>query len=62
MYGLSEAFDERGRNLRGMVRSLLRMPTATMPWWNMGRMLNTNRSVGQLNLLTWWDGTVIWTG
>lgn len=55
MYGLSEAFDERGRNLRGMVRSLLRMPTATMPWWNMGRMLNTNRGVASMNLLTWWD-------
>ena len=31
------------------------MPTATMPWWNAARMLNTNRSVGTLNLLSWWD-------
>jgi NADPH:quinone reductase-like Zn-dependent oxidoreductase len=55
MYGLSEAFDERGRNLRGLVRSLVRMPTATMPWWNATRMLNTNRGVASMNLLTWWD-------
>jgi NADPH:quinone reductase-like Zn-dependent oxidoreductase len=54
MYGLSEAFDERGRNLRGLLRSLVRMPTATMPWWNATRMLNTNRSVASMNLLTWW--------
>ena len=55
IYGLSDAFDERGRNLRGLLASLLRMPTATMPWWNLARMLNTNRSVGTLNLLSWWD-------
>jgi NADPH:quinone reductase-like Zn-dependent oxidoreductase len=55
MYGLSEAFDERGRNLRGLVRSLVRMPRATMPWWNASRMLNTNRGVASMNLLTWWD-------
>ena len=45
MYGLSEAFDERGRNLP--------RATATMPWWS-ARLLNTNRSVGSLNILTWW--------
>ena len=55
MYGLSEAFDERGRNLRRLLGSALRMPRATMPWWNVTRMLNTNRGVASLNLLTWWD-------
>ena len=54
MYGLLEAFDEGGYNLRGLLRSLLRMPTATMPWWNTARMLNTNRSVASMNLLSWW--------
>lgn len=53
MYGLSEAFDERGRNLPRAIGSLLRLPTATMPWWS-PRLLNTNRSVGSLNILTWW--------
>src|SRR5918993_1493690 len=55
MYGLLEAFDEGGRNVRGLVRSLVRMPTATMPWWNAARMLNTNRSVASMNLLSWWN-------
>lgn len=54
MYGLSEALDENGRNTLAAVRSLLRLPTSTMPWWNPGRMLNQNRGVFGLNLLTWW--------
>ena len=54
MYGLSEALDENGRDLGKVVRSLLRLPTATMPWWNAGRMLNQNRGVFGLNMLSWW--------
>lgn len=54
MYGLSEALDERGRNTRKAVASLLRLPTSTMPWWNPGRLLNQNRGVFGLNLLSWW--------
>ena len=54
MYGLSDAFDESGRNLRAAAASLLRIPTSTMPWWNAGRMLNQNRGVFGLNLLSWW--------
>ena len=54
MYGLSEALNENGRNLRAAVTSLLRLPTSTMPWWHTGRMLNQNRGVFGLNLLSWW--------
>ena len=54
MYGLSDAIDEKGRNLRATVASLLRLPTSTMPWWNAGRLLNQNRGVFGLNLLSWW--------
>jgi len=54
MYGLSEALDEEGRNLRAAVSSLLRIPISTMPWWNPGRLLNQNRGVFGLNLLSWW--------
>jgi synaptic vesicle membrane protein VAT-1 len=25
-----------------------------MPWWHIGRLLNQNRGVFGLNLLTWW--------
>jgi NADPH:quinone reductase-like Zn-dependent oxidoreductase len=54
MYGLSEAMNENGRDMRAAIRSLLRMPTSTMPWWNAGRLLNQNRGVFGLNLLSWW--------
>jgi synaptic vesicle membrane protein VAT-1 len=54
MYGLSDAIDQKGRNLRATVASLLRLPTSTMPWWNAGRLLNQNRGVFGLNLLSWW--------
>ena len=54
MYGLSEAMNENGRDTRAALRSLLRMPTSTMPWWNAGRLLNQNRGVFGLNLLSWW--------
>jgi hypothetical protein len=50
----SDAIDEKGRNLRATVTSLLRLPTSTMPWWNAGRLLNQNRGVFGLNLLSWW--------
>ena len=54
MCGLSEAMNENGRNFRGLLTSLLRAPTSTMPWWHIGRLLNQNRGVFGLNLLTWW--------
>jgi NADPH:quinone reductase-like Zn-dependent oxidoreductase len=54
MYGLSEAMNENGRSVRAAISSVLRIPTSTMPWWNAGRMLNQNRGVFGLNLLSWW--------
>jgi synaptic vesicle membrane protein VAT-1 len=54
MYNLSDALNENGLNLRAAASSLLRLPTSTMPWWNPGRMLNQNRGVFGLNLLSWW--------
>ena len=37
-----------------MASSLLRLPLATMPWWHPGRLLNQNRGVFGINLLSWW--------
>jgi NADPH:quinone reductase-like Zn-dependent oxidoreductase len=54
MCGLSEALDENGRSLKAVFSSMLRIPTSTMPWWNAGRLLNQNRGVFGLNLLSWW--------
>ena len=55
MYGLSEALDETGRDLRAALVALLRLPTSTMPWWNPVRLLNQNRGVFCLNLHSWWQ-------
>jgi NADPH:quinone reductase-like Zn-dependent oxidoreductase len=54
MYNLSDALNEKGLNVRAAASSLLRLPTSTMPWWNPGRMLNQNRGVFGLNMLSWW--------
>lgn len=55
MYGLSEASNERGRSIPAAFRSLLSMPTATMPWWKSLAMMNENKGVFGLNMLGWWD-------
>jgi NADPH:quinone reductase-like Zn-dependent oxidoreductase len=55
MYGLSEATKEGKRNLPAALRSLIRMPTATMPWWKSLTVMNENKGVFGLNMLTWWE-------
>jgi NADPH:quinone reductase-like Zn-dependent oxidoreductase len=55
MYGLSEATREGRRNLPAALRSLARMPTATMPWWKSLSMMNENKGIFGLNMLKWWD-------
>jgi NADPH:quinone reductase-like Zn-dependent oxidoreductase len=55
MYGLSEATNEKGRDLRAAVTSLMKMPLATMPWWRSLQVMNENKGVFGLNMLSWWD-------
>jgi NADPH:quinone reductase-like Zn-dependent oxidoreductase len=55
MYGLSEASTERGRNIPTAVKSLLKMPLATMPWWKSLSVMNENKGIFGLNMLKWWD-------
>jgi NADPH:quinone reductase-like Zn-dependent oxidoreductase len=55
MYGLSEATSEGGRDLVATLRSLAAMPLATMPWWKSLSMMNENKGVFGLNMLSWWD-------
>lgn len=55
MYGLSEANRGTGRSIPRLVRSLVRMPTATMPWWKSLSIMNENKGVLGLNMLSWWD-------
>src|ERR687887_778346 len=56
MYGASELQTGSGkRDLVGAVRSLARMPLATMPWWKSVGVINENKGIFGLNMLSWWD-------
>ncbi len=55
MYGLSEASDERGRDIPAALKSLVKMPLATLPWWKSLAVMNENKGVFGLNMLKWWD-------
>jgi NADPH:quinone reductase-like Zn-dependent oxidoreductase len=55
MYGLSEATSEGRRDIPRTLRSLVRMPTATWPWWRSLTVMNENKGVFGLNMLKWWD-------
>ena len=55
MYGLSEAQTGDRRDIPAVLRSLARMPLATMPWWKSLQVMNENKGVFGLNMLKWWD-------
>jgi NADPH:quinone reductase-like Zn-dependent oxidoreductase len=55
MYGASELSTGKGRSIGAVARGLMRMPTSTMPWWKSLSMLNENKGVFGLNMLTWQD-------
>jgi NADPH:quinone reductase-like Zn-dependent oxidoreductase len=56
MYGLSEVQTGGGkRDFPAALRSLARMPLATMPWWKSLAIMNENKGVFGLNMLAWWD-------
>ena len=55
MYGISESSKGGKRSIPATLKSLVRMPTATMPWWKSLMIINENKGVFGLNMLTWWD-------
>jgi NADPH:quinone reductase-like Zn-dependent oxidoreductase len=56
MYGLSEVQSGSGkRDIPAALRSLARMPWATMPWWKSLGVMNENKGIFGLNMLAWWD-------
>jgi NADPH:quinone reductase-like Zn-dependent oxidoreductase len=55
MYGASELSSEGGRSIPTLARSLLSMPTTTMPWWKSLSIMNENKGVFGLNMLSWMD-------
>ena len=55
MYGLSENSDAGRRNIPATLKSLAKMPLASMPWWKSLMMMNENKGVFGLNMLSWWE-------
>ena len=55
MYGLSENSNDGVRNIPATLKSLAKMPLATMPWWKSLMLMNENKGVFGLNMLEWWD-------
>jgi len=55
MYGLSENSNAGVRDIPATIKSLLKMPLATMPWWKSLMLMNENKGVFGLNMLSWWD-------
>ena len=47
--------EQSKRDLAAALRSLARMPLATMPWWKSLSVMNENKGVFGLNMLHWWD-------
>ncbi len=55
MFGLSEVQTGDKRDLPAVLKGLARMPLSTMPWWKSLSMMNENKGVFGLNMLSWWD-------
>ncbi len=55
MYGLSEVTKESGRDIPAALKSLAKMPLATIPWWKSLALMNENKGIFGLNMLKWWE-------
>jgi len=55
MYGISEIQTGEKRNVGAAVKALSSMFTATMPWWRSASIMNENKGVFGLNMLSWWN-------
>lgn len=54
-FGLADAQSGEKRDLAKLVKGLVQMPLATMPWWKSMGIMNENKGVFGLNMLSWWD-------
>jgi NADPH:quinone reductase-like Zn-dependent oxidoreductase len=55
MYGASEVQTGEKRSLPTALRTLARSPFSSMPWWKGLGVMNENKGVFGLNMLSWWD-------
>lgn len=60
IFGLADAQAGERRNIPAVLRNVVRVPLATMPWWKSAAMINENKGVFGLNMLWWWkqEGTL----
>src|SRR5947209_4096643 len=55
MYGASEVQTGEKRNLPAALRTVAKGPFSSMPWWKGLGVMNENKGVFGLNMLSWWD-------
>jgi NADPH:quinone reductase-like Zn-dependent oxidoreductase len=55
MYGASEVQTGELRSVPNALRTLARSPFSSMPWWKGLGVMNENKGVFGLNMLSWWD-------
>jgi NADPH:quinone reductase-like Zn-dependent oxidoreductase len=55
MYGASEVQTGERRSVATGLRTLAKSPFSSMPWWKGLGVMNENKGVFGLNMLSWWD-------
>ena len=55
MYGASEVQTGESRSVATGLRTLAKSPFSSMPWWKGLGVMNENKGVFGLNMLSWWD-------
>jgi NADPH:quinone reductase-like Zn-dependent oxidoreductase len=55
MYGASEVQPGERRSVPTALRTLVKSPFSSMPWWKGLGVMNENKGVFGLNMLSWWD-------
>jgi NADPH:quinone reductase-like Zn-dependent oxidoreductase len=55
MYGASEVQTGERRSVPSALRTLAKSPFSSMPWWKGLGVMNENKGVFGLNMLSWWD-------
>jgi len=54
MFGFAQAQTGK-RDIPALVKGIIGMPLATMPWWKSVNMMSENKGIIGLNMLSWWD-------
>ena len=55
MYGASEVQTGERRSVPKALRTVAKSPFSSMPWWKGLGVMNENKGVFGLNMLSWWD-------